>query len=176
MQPADSRDDLLRLPDADLLGRCRIDRFRGSGPGGQKRNKTDSAVRLRHLPTGIAVTAAESRSQHENRARALARMREAIALAVRASPPRDRLAPALASLVDGGLVPPGPSGRRRPHYLVAVAQLLDLFCAHGCALADTAQALGVSTAHLVRFAARDARLWRRLGELRAARGLRPLQS
>ena len=73
----------LELSDADLLAQSAVDVYRASGPGGQKRNKTSSAVRLRHEPTGLLVTAVESRSQHENRVRALRRLREAIALNLR---------------------------------------------------------------------------------------------
>src|SRR5438309_8314779 len=65
------------LTDAQLLHQCAVDTYRASGPGGQKRNKTSSAVRLRHLPSGLIVIAEESRSQHENRARALKRLRQA---------------------------------------------------------------------------------------------------
>lgn len=54
------------LVDADL----RADFFRAAGPGGQHRNKTDSAVRLTHLPTGLVVTCAQSRSQYRNLQRA----------------------------------------------------------------------------------------------------------
>lgn len=56
----------------------RVDTFRGSGPGGQHRNKTDSAVRLTHLPSGVVVTATEARSQHENRRVAWGRLRSAL--------------------------------------------------------------------------------------------------
>src|SRR3954451_5124255 len=71
------------LSDAQLLGQCDVDTYRASGPGGQKRNKTSSAVRLRHLPSGLIVIAEESRSQHENRARALRRLRQALFLKLR---------------------------------------------------------------------------------------------
>src|SRR6184192_1216902 len=77
------REDWASLSDAQLLAQCAVDTYRASGPGGQKRNKTSSAVRLRHGPTGLVVIAEESRSQHENRARAVRRIRQALYLQVR---------------------------------------------------------------------------------------------
>src|SRR6058998_4088857 len=77
------RADWTDLNDAQLLAQCAVDTYRASGPGGQKRNKTSSAVRLRHLPSGLIVIAEESRSQHENRARALRRLRQALYLKLR---------------------------------------------------------------------------------------------
>src|SRR3954471_24585124 len=77
------RSDWTALSDDQLLAQCSVDTYRASGPGGQKRNKTSSAVRLRHPPTGLVVIAEESRSQHENRARALRRLRQALYLQVR---------------------------------------------------------------------------------------------
>src|SRR5215212_7960347 len=71
------------LTDAQLLAQCEVDTYRASGPGGQKRNKTSSAVRLRHVPSGLSVIAEESRSQHENKAKALKRLRQRIWLALR---------------------------------------------------------------------------------------------
>src|SRR5207237_4822776 len=71
------------LTDPQLLAQCAVDTYRASGPGGQKRNKTSSAVRLRHAPSGLAVIAEESRSQHENRHRALRRLRQALFLRIR---------------------------------------------------------------------------------------------
>ena len=52
-----------------------MEAFRGPGPGGQKRNKTSNSIRLTHLPTGIHVIAGESRSQAENKMRAIRRLR-----------------------------------------------------------------------------------------------------
>lgn len=64
--------------DEDLLRECEVDTFRSSGPGGQHVNKTESAVRLKHLPSGVVVTAQQERSQHMNKALALRKLREKI--------------------------------------------------------------------------------------------------
>lgn len=77
------------LPDDDtLLSECRIETFRAGGPGGQHQNKTESAVRLTHLPTGISVSSRDSRSQHRNRQIALERLRAALEELDRPQKPR----------------------------------------------------------------------------------------
>jgi ribosome-associated protein len=61
--------------DADLLAQCRVETFRAGGKGGQHQNRTESGVRLVHLPTGVRATSRNERSQHRNKALALGRLR-----------------------------------------------------------------------------------------------------
>ena len=66
--------------DDDLFAQCDFEAFRASGKGGQHINKTDSAVRLLHHPTGIVVMSQESRSQWQNRLRCLEKLRKKVAV------------------------------------------------------------------------------------------------
>ena len=68
------RADYLLASDDGLIAQCEVDRYRASGPGGQHRNKTESAVRLRHRLTGVTAIGEDSRSQAENRLLALGRL------------------------------------------------------------------------------------------------------
>jgi len=164
--------DLLPLDDGVLLAGCDFDRFRASGPGGQKRNVTDSAVRLRHRASGLTAEANESRSQHENRARALGRLRREIALRLRA--PLEAATP--LEVLPIALRGRDRLGTRDSRFLVAVAEAFDLLEAHDWALADSARAAGGSTAALGRLLARTPWLLRAANEARRARGLSPLRA
>jgi protein subunit release factor B len=69
---------LLPETDEDLLRECEVETFRSGGPGGQHVNKVETAVRLRHAPSGVVVTCRGERSQHRNKADCLRRLREEV--------------------------------------------------------------------------------------------------
>lgn len=166
------RSDWTSLTDDQLLGQCGVDLYRASGPGGQKRNKTSSAVRLRHGPTGLIVIAEESRSQHENRAKALVRLRRAIVLQVR--DPVDGGGPPAAvreAMTKGGRL---DVGRKDARFWPAAGATLDVLDAHAGRVADAAEALGITTANLVAFLRIESRVWQRANELRTRHGLKSL--
>ena len=169
------RRDWTALSDAQLLAQCAVDTYRASGPGGQKRNKTSSAVRLRHGPTGLLVIAEESRSQHENRGRALRRLREALYLKLREEPAREGLTerPELQAVKNGaGRL---DMGRKDPRFWPAAGVVLDVLAAVGARVSEAAEALGVSTANLIAFLETDPKVWEQANQLRARFGHKPLR-
>jgi hypothetical protein len=159
--------------DAELLLSCDVQTYRASGPGGQNRNKVETAVRLRHRPSGITVTATESRSQAENKARAIRRMRTALALRVRHPIEGDAVPAAIAAIIgkDGRL----SVGRRDQRYLPAASQILDLLLANEGSVRETAGAAGVTSANLSGFLTGDDDVMAEANRIRAQLKLKPLR-
>jgi hypothetical protein len=162
-----------RLPDeARLLAESDVDTYRGSGPGGQNRNKVESAVRIRHRPTGITAIAEESRSQAENRQRALRRLRKAIALRVRRPIAEDIVPQEIRACIDGkGRL---SVGRRDGRYLAAAASILDVLVAAEGSISSAASRLGITTGNLSAYLTSDEDLMTEVNRIRADRGLRAL--
>ena len=88
----------LRLPADELARQCRAEAFHASGPGGQGVNTADSAVRMRHVPTGITVVSREARSQLQNRERCLQKIRAELARRARKPKTRHATKPTRASV------------------------------------------------------------------------------
>ena len=87
------------IPDSDddLLAECDVDTFRSGGKGGQHANKTESAVHLRHRPSGIVVTSQQERSQHRNKQIALDELRRRLVQRNHRPKPRTKTKPTKAS-------------------------------------------------------------------------------
>jgi hypothetical protein len=165
----------LRLSDRDLLAECEVHTYRASGPGGQKRNKVESAVRICHVPSGVSAIAEESRSQLENRPHALRRLREAIAIRLRSPVEFDdfELPGELRAVLS-------PDGRIRltdknPNYPIVVATVLDVLAACAGRVSDAAKYLEISTHHLTQFLSEHPHVWQEANRIRQGHGQRPLR-
>jgi hypothetical protein len=164
--------------DSHLLAQCDVDTYRASGPGGQKRNKTSSAVRLRHQPTGLIVIAEESRSQHENKAKALRRLRHAFMLKLRepigasfeALAQHDSVAALRAG--DGKLHVPSA---KDPRYWPAVGIIFDVLDLCAAQVSEAAKHLSTTTANLLSLLELDPKVWEQANIARRKFGRPPLR-
>ena len=161
------------LTDDALLAESKWEQYRGSGPGGQKRNKTSNAVRLTHTPTGVAVTAAESRSLSENKLWALRRLRLKLAADLREpvnlaafQPPDWFLSIRRQNHIE--------ASHRHPLYAAAGGLVLDLLAALHGNPAAVAINLGVSTTAVIKLLENEPVLWTAANRIRADAGMTPL--
>jgi len=162
MHPCELSEDL-------LLADCRVERLRGRGPGGQHRNKVETGIRLTHRPTGTVATALERRQLEQNRARAVHRLRVALAVGVRT--PGGRAGGPSArwrGRVGGGRIAVNPAHDDFPPLL---AEAMDAVTAAGSGdVAAAAAGLGVSTSQLVKLLKLEPAALERVNQDRAAAG------
>lgn len=156
-----------------LRSDCRVMTGRVRGPGGQRRNKVETAVTIEHVPTGIRVRASERRNQAANRQVAQRRLRRALAIEHR-DPPGDprALAAAVAPYRTA-------SGLRvsedNPDFPTVLAAVLDLLAWHEQQVGPAAAELQLSTGQLIRFLKRVPAAWEHVNRDRRQSGLRPLK-
>ncbi len=171
--PDDAPDHPADFADELLLAQCDVRRTRRSGPGGQHRNKVQSAVVLVHRPTGIAAEASERRSQPQNLAAALFRLRLKLALAVRRPADPDRPpSPLWRSRCRAGRLAVNPSHREFP---ALVAEALDILSACGLDPSRAAERSGCTPSQLVRLLRIEPAALALLNRLRGDLGLHPLR-
>lgn len=162
MKHPEDRNRLLTATDDELLAHCRMDVARGTGPGGQKRNRTESAVRLTVEDTTIQVLCDQSRSQHRNRELALRELRLRLALECR-FPTRESMPWS------------DPPPVKQPEFTLWIAQVLDVVAGHGWRVGDAVQAMDVSTNRFSQAVLTDDRVARVVNRERERNGMRPLK-
>jgi hypothetical protein len=162
-----------QLPPDKLLAECDVQFLRRSGPGGQHRNKVDTAVVLRHRPSGVKAEANERRSQAENRGVALGRLRVNLALELRTSRDAEAVpSPLWRSRSGGGRLEVSAAHADFPALL---AEALDVLSAAGFDPRLAGETLGCTPSQLVKFLKKEPRAMGLVNAERVRRGLHPLQ-
>ena len=159
-------------PDA-LASECDFRSTRRSGPGGQNRNKVETAVILTHRPTGIRAEASERRTQGENRRAALFRLRIELALNVRRPIGESGFRPSdiWQARCRDGRVAVNPD---HPDFPALLAEALDVLYALGDEPRAAAEALGCSPSQLIKLFKEEPRARVQINERRRQAGRHPL--
>lgn len=155
----------------ELLRACEVIRQRRSGPGGQHRNKVETAIRLKHLPTGITAEATERRSQSVNLSAAVRRLRVQLALDVR-QPIREVPSTNWSERCRGGRLHISAVHADFPAML---AEALDELEAADWIAVQAAARLDCTVSQLVKFLRKEPRALQQLNRHRKDSGLPPLR-
>ena len=162
-----------KLSESQLLKQCSLRRQRRSGPGGQHRNKVETAIFVEHAPTGVTAEASERRSQEANRQAALFRLR--VNLAIEARSECDLVVDPSGlwrSRCRGGRI---SINGQHEDFPAMLAEALDRVAASGWDVQAAATSLGCSTSQLVKFLRKEPRALRLVNVQRTALNLPPLK-
>ena len=162
------------LPIDELLADCVIRRQRRSGPGGQHRNKVETAIFIEHTPTGVAAEASERRSQEANRQQAVFRLRVNLALSVREDVHSDATTSELwRSRCRGQKI---SVNAEHDDFPAMLAEVLDHIAAENWNVKSAAEALACSTSQIVRLLAKEPAALAMVNQNRRELNLKPLRS
>ncbi|MDG1874615.1 MAG: peptide chain release factor-like protein [Mariniblastus sp.] len=147
-------------------------RTRGSGPGGQHRNKVETAIVITHDPTGVVGQASEKRSQNRNREVAIERLRVNLAVLIRAEVAQGELQSELwKSRIKSRKLVINPN---HPDFASLLSEALDRIAAKEFDVKSAAERLGLSTSQLIKFLKLCPTAFQTLNRERVERGLRKL--
>lgn len=161
------------LPAAELLRVCDTIRTRRSGPGGQHRNKVETAIVLTHRPTGLQAEAGERRSQSDNLRVATFRLRLLLALEVRTEREASSIPSPLwtARCVQGRL----QINPEHDDFPALLAEALDVLAQQAFDVPTAADLLGCTSSQLLKLLKREPRAFLRVNQERHAIGLSRLR-
>lgn len=161
------------LADADLLRQCKLQHTRRSGPGGQHRNKVETAVVLTHIATGIRAEASERRSQAANRKVAIFRLRLSLALGHRAPAlPSGSASNLWKTRCSSGRIAINPQHADFP---LLLAEIMDQLESTGADVKAVAKHFQCTTSQLVKFLKLEPRAFKWLNTQRVGCGLGALK-
>lgn len=162
------------IPEEELLKQCEIGFGRTSGPGGQHRNKVETAVYITHLPTLKEASASERRKQYENRIMAIKRLRLKLAVHVRTNvhPQRHKPTDLWQSRRQGEKLSVNPEHKDYPALL---AEAMDVIWARKFDVAGAAGVLGITMSQLSKLVRHERHAFVLVNQGRTDRGLPALK-
>ncbi len=161
--------EILALSEPEFLRQCRIDHFQASGPGGQKRNRKLSAVRLIHIQSSISVTSSEYRETSRNLAIAINKLKLELAIKLDLDP-QIQEADLTARIKFNKDV-----SEQNPQFPLMILLAVTLFKRYRGSIRELSLSLNTSSPQLIKFLKKSKQVWTSIQEIRRQNGHPPLK-